>query len=129
MIVEVDTTPPTAELYQPVPDPNYNNESLLISWNCQDQHLAENPVALYFAEFPEGPWYAIKAGLPAKGQFSWRVLENIPHHVYLRLMTTDLGNNVSVADTPEPIIVDLARPEADVVDVIGILPDGGRMLR
>lgn len=129
MNVEVDTTPPVAELYQPVPDPNNNNESLLISWNCHDTHLADQPVGLYFAEFPEGPWYAIKGGLPAKGQFSWRVLENTPHHVYLRLMATDLGNNVSVADTPEPIIVDLARPEADVVDVIGILPDDGRILR
>lgn len=125
MIVEIDTTPPEAEMYQPIPDPNSSDDSLLISWSCRDLHLSETPVNLYFAEFPEGPWYSIKAGLPPAGQYSWRVPSNIPHQVYLRLMATDLGNNVSVADTPKPVIVDLARPEADV---IGILPDS-RMFR
>lgn len=128
MVVEVDTTPPRAELYQPVPDPNDNNQSLVISWSCGDPHLASAPVNLYFAEFPEGPWYLIKSGLPATGQYSWRIQENTPHHVFLRLMAADMGNNVSVADTPEAIIVDLARPEADVVDVISVLPDQ-RLLR
>ncbi|MFO0948152.1 MAG: hypothetical protein U1D30_19900 [Planctomycetota bacterium] len=125
MIVEIDTTPPEAEMYQPIPDPNSSDDSLLISWSSRDLHLSETPVSLYFAEYPEGPWYSIKAGLASTGQYSWRVPANIPHQVYLRLMATDLGNNVSVADTPKPVIVDLARPEADV---IGILPDN-RMIR
>lgn len=123
MVVEVDTTAPEAELYQPVPDPNAITDALLISWSSRDLHLGANPVGLYFAEYPEGPWYSIKTDLPASGQYSWRVPANIPYQVYLRLMAKDMCENASVADTPKPIVVDLSHPEAEVTG-IATLPDG-----
>lgn len=123
-LVEVDMTPPEAELYQPIPDPASPSDSLLISWSGRDAHLGADPVALYFAEHAEGPWYQVKIGLPATGQYSWRVPGNIPYQVYLRLMTTDMVGNISVADTPEPIVVDFSRPEAEVINIVA-LPDRG----
>ncbi|QDU64681.1 Ser-Thr-rich glycosyl-phosphatidyl-inositol-anchored membrane family protein [Planctomycetes bacterium Pan216] len=116
-ILEVDTTPPEAELFQPTPDPQSRTDSLLISWAARDKHLGEKPVSLYFAEYPEGPWYAIKTELNPTGQYSWRVPANIPYQVYLRLMVTDMCENVSVADTPDAVLVDLSRPEADVIGI------------
>jgi hypothetical protein len=122
MVVQVDTTPPDAKLYQLIPDPSAGNDALLIRWEATDKHLSGAPVSLYFAEKPEGPWWAIKTGLPATGQFSWRVPEGAPCEVFLRLEARDMANNISRATTPDPIPVDLSRPEAEV---IAILPGRG----
>lgn len=121
LVVQLDTTPPDAELYQLLPDPASSTDSMLIRWTSKDKHLAAGPVNLYFAEKPEGPWYAIKTGLPATGSYSWKIPQGIPYEVYLRLDARDMANNVSRAVTPEPVTVDLSRPEAEV---IAILPDG-----
>lgn len=119
--VEVDTTPPEAELYQLIPDPASATDSLLIRWSAKDAHLAAQPVNLYFAERPEGPWWAVKTGLPPAGQYSWKVPQGVPPEVYLRLEARDQAGNVSRANTPEPVSVDLSRP---VAEVIAILPSG-----
>lgn len=122
IVVQVDTTPPEAELYQMVPDPAANTDALLVRWSAKDAHLAPNPVSLYFAERPEGPWWAIATGLPAVGQYSWRVPQGVPPEVYVRLEARDLAGNASRATTKEAQSVDLSRPEAEV---IAILPSGG----
>lgn len=124
ILVEVDTTAPEAELYRPTPDPATNGETLLIGWSARDPHLPERPVGLFFAENATGPWYRIAVDLPAVGQYSWRVPPRTPHQVYLKLMVLDLCNNVAEATTAEPVLVDLSKPEAEVIG-IAILPGAG----
>lgn len=123
MVVEIDSTPPQADLYQPVPDTQSPGEAMLISWSARDPHLPNGPVALFFSLDRVG-WFEIQTNLPAVGQYSWKVPKNIgTHQVYLRLMARDQVDNVSVADTPDPVVIDLSRPEAEAVG-IAVLPDG-----
>lgn len=122
VLVEVDTTAPEAELYRPVPDPASPSDSLLISWSARDAHMGERPVRLYYAVSAEGPWEPISADLPSTGQYSWRVPPRTPYQVFLRLAVSDLCNNESAATTPEPVMVDLSQPEAEVIG-IAILPE------
>lgn len=118
IVVQVDTTPPEAELYQLVPDPTSPTDTLLVRWSSRDPHISPAPVSLYFSERPDGPWWTVKTGLPATGQFSWKIPQGIPPEVYLRLEARDLANNVSRATTPEAIPVDLSRPEAEVIAIL-----------
>lgn len=117
MVVEVDTTAPVAELFQPVPDTNGANDTMVISWTARDTHIAGSPVSLYFSEVEGGPYYAIKTNLPAVGQYSWKVPEGLPPQVYLRLIARDLCDNVSTADTAKPIVIDLSRPSGEILDI------------
>jgi hypothetical protein len=121
--VEVDTTAPEAELYRPVADPETPSEAMLISWSARDSHLSDRPVRLYYSAQAEGPWEPIGTDLPASGQYRWYVPPRTPFQVYLRLAVSDLCNNESVAVTPEPVLVDLSKPEAEVIG-IAILPEG-----
>ncbi|MBY0589212.1 hypothetical protein K2X85_18715 [bacterium] len=121
--VEVDTTAPEAELYRPTPDPAAPAEAMLISWSARDTHLSDRPVRLYYAPQADGPWEPIGTDLPASGQYRWFVPPRTPYQVYLRLAVSDLCNNESAAVTPEPVLVDLSKPEAEVIG-IAILPEG-----
>ena len=122
VVLQVDTTPPEAWLYQPSHDPRARYNSLLISWAAKDPHFSDTPVSLYFAEDQNGPWYPIKTGLPAKGFYSWQTPTNAHHEVYLRLMAVDLAKNASVADTPDPILIDFSRPAAEVIRITTTRP-------
>jgi hypothetical protein len=121
--VEVDTTAPEAELYRPMPDPAAPAEAMLITWSARDAHISDRPVRLYYSAQAEGPWEPIGTDLPASGQYRWFVPPRTPFQVYLRLAVSDLCNNESAAVTPEPVLVDLSKPEAEVIG-IAILPDG-----
>lgn len=121
--VEVDTTAPEADFYRTVPDPE-SNDALLIRWASRDAHLTERPVRLYYSETMEGPWEQIATDLPASGAFSWHVPVRTPYQVYLKMVITDMCHNESAAVTPEPVLVDLSKPEAEVIG-IAILPESG----
>jgi hypothetical protein len=115
--VEVDTTPPVAELYMPQPDPA-RRDALLLTWKAQDKHLSVNPVSLEWAERPDGPWNFIgSAELPNSGKFSWPVPANVPPKVYLKLTARDTAGNSAVAQTGEPVLVDLTMPEVEAVNL------------
>lgn len=122
LIIEVDSTPPTAELYQPLPDTQGGKDRLWLHWSSTDKHLADNPVSLYYAIEPNGELYPIQTDLPAEGRYSWQVPKNIPYQVYLVLIARDMANNIAKAVTPEPVVVDLSQPEAEVIGVVA-LPD------
>ena len=121
--VEVDTTAPEADFYRTVPDPE-SNDALLIRWASRDAHLTEQPVRLYYSETMEGPWEQIATDLPASGSFAWHVPPRTPYQVYLKMVITDMCHNESAAVTPEPVLVDLSKPEAEVIG-IAILPETG----
>ena len=121
--VEVDTTAPEADFYRTVPDPE-SNDALLIRWAARDSHLPGQPVRLYYSETLEGPWEQIATDLPASGSYSWHVPPRTPYQVYLKMVILDMCHNESAAVTPEPVLVDLSKPEAEVIG-IAILPEAG----
>lgn len=117
--VEVDTTFPEATLYGPQSEPG-QRDSLVLTWKASDKNLATNPISLEWSERKEGPWNPIgPAELPNTGRYSWAVAPNMPHSVYLRLTVRDSAQNTAVAQTQEPLLIDLNVPEVNVLGVSG----------
>ena len=109
--VEVDTRPPTASLYAPQPD-SARHDGLVLIWKAEDRNLAANPITLEWAAQRDGRWEPIgEPHLPNTGRYTWQVPDNIPPKVYLRLTVRDTAGNSAVAQTPEPILIDLTVPE------------------
>jgi hypothetical protein len=116
MLVEVDNTPPEAQLYQLIPDPQ-RRDMVILRWVAKDRNLTPTPITLEWAERPIGPWQIIGANLPNTGRFPWTLPKSLPSHVYLKLMVRDMAGNEAVAVTPVPELVDLSEPEGRLLRV------------
>ena len=114
--IELDTTPPLAQLFSPRQDPA-RKDNLILSWKASDKNLTDKPITLEWAERPDGTWQTIAADIVDSGQYSWRPAPGMPVQVYLRLRVRDQAGNESVAVTPEPQLIDLTEPEGHLVNV------------
>lgn len=119
--IEVDTTMPVVELYEPKPD-GQRRDTLTISWRATDRNLTAKPITLEWAERPDGQWQPIAGDLPNSGTFSWLLPAKIPYRVYLRAIAVDTAGNRSTAETREPIPVDLTKPAGRITGIAS----GGR---
>ncbi len=113
MRVELDVTPPVAQLYAPEPDP-HQRSALTITWNATDKNLTSSPISLLWAERREGEWHEIASNISNTGRYTWLLPPNMPYRVYMRLIVRDLAGNVSTAETAEPVLVDLSEPEGRI---------------
>lgn len=117
--VELDATHPDASLLNVVADPN-RREALVINYKASDRNLAQQPIQLEWAERRDGPWNPVTEGeIPNTGKYLWLVPPQVPPSVFMRLTVKDKAGNVAIAQTPEPILVDLHVPE---FNVLGIQP-------
>lgn len=114
--VEVDTTPPVAELFPPRRDPAKAN-CLMLVWTAADKNLGTNPITLEWAERREGPWFPIASAIANSGKHSWQLPDRLPVQVYMRLRVRDLAGNEGVATTSDPQLVDLSEPEGRLLNV------------
>ncbi len=115
--IEVDTTLPNAVLYEPKADPA-RGDRLMLHWKAEDRNLAANPISLEWSASPDGPWTFIgDPQLPNTGAYPWQPPDNIPPKVYLRLSVRDKAGNNAIAQTPQPVLIDLVVPEAGAVTV------------
>jgi hypothetical protein len=114
--VELDQTPPEARLFAPQPVPNAQ-DSLLLTWEAEDRNLLHEPVTLEWAASTSGPWVFIGGPrLPNTGNLIWTIPAGAPSTVYLRLTVRDGAGNVAVAQTQQPVVIDLKEPRvANVV--------------
>ena len=117
IVVAVDQTPPLVEMLPVQQGQGANANHLQIRWRIQDDHPAEKSVSLYYAASRSGPWEPISAWKEDNGSFNWSVGPGVPSHLFLRVMARDSAGNVSKAETSTPIVVDLSRPSARIVDV------------
>ncbi len=129
--LELDEKPPLAKLYAPTQDPAQKN-ALILAWTARDRNLAVNPVLLEWSERKEGPWTSVSpeplsnrpdpGGGPETentptGHYSWLVPDRMPARVYLKLSVRDTAGNVAVAETRDPVTIDLVPPEVSSVTV------------
>lgn len=118
MRLELDTTMPVAALYPLAGHPNQSN-ALILRWKATDKNLSGKPIALHWAAEASGPWETIGDRQMANtGAYTWLVPTNVPARVYLRLTVEDLAGNRAVAQTPEPVLVDLHKPEVKSLRLI-----------
>jgi hypothetical protein len=118
IVVSVDQTPPVIELMPIHQGQGSNINRLLIRWRVSDEHLAERPISIWYAANRKGPWEKICDWREDRsGAFEWKVGLDIPPQFYIRVSARDTAGNITHAETPQPIIVDLVRPTAKIIDV------------
>lgn len=119
--VRVDTTAPVIKVYAPTADPN-NKAALVLNWEATDKNFGRDPIAIEYAESPQGPWKSVTgtdgptpARIENSGSYSWQPPLNLATpKVYLRFAAWDQANNKSEVVTPNPILVDLTKPKARI---------------
>ncbi|MGH7127730.1 MAG: hypothetical protein ACREIV_04115 [Planctomycetaceae bacterium] len=115
--VAVDQTPPDVELLPPQQGQGVQLNRLAIQWRARDSHIAEAPVMLSYAGSPHGPWRPITGWMANTGHYVWTIVPGVPPTLYLQLSVRDAAGNVAVATTPQPMLIDLSRPSARIVDI------------
>jgi hypothetical protein len=96
-----------AELYAAVTDA-VRRDCLVLTWKANGGELAPNPVTLEWSPKVDGPWSLIgEAEMPNTGRFLWQVEDTVPAKVYLRLTVRDKAGNVAVAQTLQPVLIDV----------------------
>lgn len=117
IVVVVDASPPVVQLFPLRQGQGRDSNKILIQWQAADQQLSESPIALSYSADPNGPWEPIAGWQPNTGSFVWNVGPNVPPRLFVRLIARDSAGNLAKVDTPQPVLVDLAKPSARIVDV------------
>ncbi len=120
--LEVDTTKPVASLLGAVLDDDKENGELIITWSASDAHLDAQPVTLYFAFQPAGPWEPIAARIANTGSYNWKFPKGIGTEVFVRLEVADRAGNVTRCDMPSPVQIAAPRPKVRVLHVAPVKP-------
>jgi hypothetical protein len=113
----VDLTPPALELLPVQQGQGSSLNQVMIRWRSSDAHPSDKPISLYYAPTADGPWELISGWRQDTGSFAWNVGPGAPTQFYVRVLARDAAGNATKAETPQPIVVDLTRPSARIVDV------------
>ncbi len=124
--VQVDTQAPVTRITSAMYGKGEETGSLIIEYQCSDEWLGNRPIQLSFAEYPQGPWSTIAAGLPNQGRYAWRADPNLPRKIYLRIDTVDLAGNIGTHVTDIPIDMQGLAPRGRFQGVRPIEIPGGR---
>ena len=125
IVVAVDQTEPIVELLPVQQGQGVNVNRLLIRWKVTEEHPSDRPISLYYAATLNGPWEPISGWREdPNGSFEWTAGPGVPSQFYIRVMARDSAGNVGKSETRTPVVVDLQRPSARIVDV-DVAPGGG----
>ncbi|MGC8641162.1 MAG: hypothetical protein ACP5XB_14950 [Isosphaeraceae bacterium] len=116
--VEVDTTPPTVQLYPVQIGMGPHAGKVAITWRASDLHLAPNSVSLQWRpDQPGAAWQPIMDGQENMGQYIWTVPPSFPAKFHIRVEAVDSLGHHGSAETPEtaPVIVDRSRPRSRII--------------
>lgn len=116
-VVTVDQTPPRLELLPVQQGRGRTVNKILLQWHFADDNPADKPISLSFSANPQGPWQPITGWYENTGNFVWTIGPGVPSRFYLRLEGRDQAGNVQTVETPQPVLVDLSRPTAKIVDI------------
>jgi len=116
--VEVDSTPPFVQLYQPQVGTGNNSGKVAIAWRASDLHLAPRSVSLFWrADQPGAEWQLVADGQENVGSYIWSVPPTIPSRFHLRVEAVDTVGHRGGGDTTNtgPVMVDLSRPRSRII--------------
>ncbi len=122
--IEVDTTSPYARVENVAA--GTKGATIEIDWTASDKNLGAKPISLYYSTTRGGPWLPIAQQIENEKHYTWRFPQNVGSQFYFRLEVRDEAGNVTRAETPSPLTLDLTQPKALVVGVRGSGPIGGQ---
>jgi hypothetical protein len=109
--LEADTTQPKAQLFAPQPAKD-QRDALELTWKAEDKNLEASPVTLEWSANRDGPWSPIgEPQMANTGRHVWQIPPQTPPKVYLKLTVRDAAGNIAVAQTANPVLIDLQEPE------------------
>ncbi|MDZ4684469.1 MAG: hypothetical protein SH850_05220 [Planctomycetaceae bacterium] len=117
IVIAVDQTPPRLELLPVQQGRGPELNQIHIQWKVSETRPSDKPISLYYAASAAGPWEPISGWRPDTGSFTWTAGPGVPSQFHIRVVARDAAGNVATAETPQPILVDLSRPTARIVDV------------
>ena len=117
IVVVVDTTAPKLELMPLEQGQGRLVNRLLIQWRYQDSHPHERPIQALYAASPQGPWQSIAGWIENTGKHVWIVGPEVPSKFYLRVEARDAAGNHQLLELPQPVLIDLQRPTARIIDI------------
>lgn len=117
IVVVVDQTPPRVELLPLEQGRGRSLHKILIQWKYVEEFPTERPIALSYSATGQGPWQPISGWQENTGNYVWNLGPGVPSRFYLRLEARDAAGNTSVVETPQPVLIDLSRPTAKIIDV------------
>jgi hypothetical protein len=118
IVIAVDQTAPTVELLPIQQGQGANFNRVLIQWRVKEDHPSDKSVSLYYATSRNGPWEPISGWKEDQnGEFEWQVGRGVPVQFYVRVLIRDAAGNVGKAESVQPVVVDLSRPTAQIIDV------------
>lgn len=88
---------------------------LEIGWSAEDEHFGPTPILLSWSSAMEGPWRAMTTALENNGLYSWRIPDNLPGKIFVRMDAGDLSKNSTTLVTG-PVVTDMVRPTAIIRD-------------
>ena len=110
LVIGVDMTEPQAELQPAELGQGNLADHLIIRWSATDENLDARPVGLFYANNPEGPWSTVATDIDNNGQYAWRLLQQVPERLFLRLEVRDKAGNVAIRQSPAPVALNLPQP-------------------
>ena len=123
IVIVVDQTPPVIHMQPPQQGFSGVLNQVLIGWKLEDQNPADKPIALSYGTTPQGPWQPIGGWQADQGSYLWDVNDNLPAKLWIRITARDAAGNLSSTQTEQPLMIDLTRPSARIVNVES-LPTG-----
>jgi RNA polymerase sigma factor (sigma-70 family) len=118
--VEVDVTMPKLGDLAVSAEKEGGQDVLAIVWKVTDKNLSPTPITISYAPNPLGPWQPIDAKLANTGKYLWRIPEELPAEVYVRVDAVDLAGNTAAVITTKPVIVDTKVP---MIRIKGVKPN------
>jgi hypothetical protein len=114
IVVVVDKQTPTVRISGVQYGEGDRTGSLVIRYQCEDEHLGSRPIAMSFSDGPQGPWTTIAAGLRNDGDYVWPADPQLPRQLYLRIDATDEAGNVGTHILDQPIDTQGLAPRARI---------------
>lgn len=101
--IGVDRTAPVARIVAAPLVRTPSGDALQIQWTANDEHLAANPISLWFGPSPDGPWNLLAEQVPDSGRYDWVLPASLPDSLYLKLEVRDRAGNLGADQTTRPI--------------------------
>jgi hypothetical protein len=115
--VQVDLTRPTVRIDRVDVGQGQDAGKLTVSYDAYDVNLGRQPISLYYATEPGGPWRPVAEHVENSKRYVWQMPSGIPYQFYVKVEAVDRAGNVGADQTAQPVKVDLSQPKSVILDV------------
>ena len=117
IVVVVDQTAPVIQLQPVKQGQGSNSNQLQIRWTLKEDNPHPQPISLSYSGSLQGPWEPISSWQADRGSHLWNVGKGLPPRIYIRITARDAAGNTTHVETPKPVLIDLSRPSARIVNI------------